>query len=62
MSGNGLEEKGIGFSEGLDMEEKRGMAGMFPSLLTFHWEPRMSYTVCRSQCKMKLLDHLFNKY
>ena len=33
MSGNGLEEKRIGFSEGLDMEEKRGMAGTFPSLL-----------------------------
>jgi len=57
-----LEEKRIGFSEGLDMEEKRGMAGTFPSLLTFHWEPRMSYTVCRNQCKMKLLDPLFNKY
>lgn len=62
MSGNGLEEKRIGFSEGLDMEEKRGIAGIFPSFLTFHWEPRMSYTVCRSQYKMKQLDPLFNKY
>ena len=62
MSGNRLEEKRIGFSEGLDTEEKRRMVGTFPSSLTFHWEPRMSYTVCRSQCKMKLLDLLFNKY
>ena len=33
-----------------------------PSSLTIDWEHRTSYTVCRSQCKMKLLDPLFNKY
>ena len=35
---------------------KRGMVEIFPSSLTFHWAPRTSYTICRSQCKKKVWD------
>lgn len=35
---------------------------MFPSILTLPQEPRTSYTVCGSQCKVKMWDPLFKKY
>ena len=42
VSGNRLEEKATGFADGIDMEERTGMLGIFPSSLTFHQETRTS--------------------
>ena len=46
-----LEEKATRFADEFDMDGRRGMLGMFPSSLTFHWEPRTSYRICKSQLK-----------
>ena len=32
------------------------MVDIFPASLAFHWEPRNSYPICRSQGKMKVWD------
>ena len=58
MSANRLKEKATVFAEGFDMKGRRGMVGIFPSSLTFHWEPMTSYTICWSQYKIKPWDPL----
>ena len=46
-----LEDKATGVADEFDMDGRRGMPGMFPFSLTFHWEPRTSYRICKSQHK-----------
>ena len=57
-----LKEKATGFADEFDMDGRRGMAGMFPSSLTFHREPRTSYRIYKSQRKMKMWNPLFKTY
>ena len=49
-----LEEKATGFANEFDKDGRRRMPGMFPSSLTFYWELRTSYRICKSQHKMKM--------
>jgi len=44
-----LEEKAVGFADELNKEGRRRMVDIFPSSLAFHWEPRASYPIFRSQ-------------
>ena len=44
-----LKEKVTGFADEFDKEGGRRMGDIFPSSLAFHWEPRTSYPICRSQ-------------
>ena len=62
-----VEVKGIRICYDFDQEGRRRMVDIFSSSLAFHWEPRTSYPICRTQWKMKVWDTkvwdlLFKKY
>ena len=44
------------FAYEFDKEGRRRMVDIFPSSLAFHWKPRTSYPICRSQGVMKVWD------
>ena len=46
---NKWKEKALGFAYEFDKEEMRRVVDIFPSSLAFHWEPRTSYPICKSQ-------------
>jgi len=51
MEGNRKQvgEKSNPFANEFDQEGRRRMVDIFPSSFAFHWEPRTSYPICRSQ-------------
>ena len=48
-----MEEKATRYTDDFEMDGKRGMVEIFPSSLTFHWEPRSATQFAGASAKQK---------